>query len=91
MGDLFLTAASELSRNYRVGVGLGKGKNLDEILEELGEVAEGVPTAKAIVAICQEKNVYAPIAKEVLSMIEGKGAQESLQSLLSANQSYKEF
>jgi glycerol-3-phosphate dehydrogenase (NAD(P)+) len=74
-----------------VGVGLGKGKNLDEILEELGEVAEGVPTAKAIVAICQEKNVYAPIAKEVLSMIEGKGAQESLQSLLSANQSYKEF
>ncbi|MCW8821155.1 MAG: NAD(P)H-dependent glycerol-3-phosphate dehydrogenase, partial [Sulfurovum sp.] len=43
-GDLFLTASSTLSRNYRVGLGLAQGKNMDEILEELGEVAEGVPT-----------------------------------------------
>lgn len=40
-GDLFLTASSKLSRNYRVGLGLSQGKSLDDILEELGEVAEG--------------------------------------------------
>jgi len=46
-GDLFLTANSTMSRNYRVGLNLAKGKNLDDILEELGEVAEGVYTTKA--------------------------------------------
>lgn len=71
-GDLFLTASSTLSRNYRVGLGIAKGKSMDEILEELGEVAEGVPTAKAIYKIAQEKEIYLPIAQEVYAMIEEK-------------------
>lgn len=69
-GDLFLTASSTLSRNYRVGLGLSKGLSMDEILEELGEVAEGVPTAKALHKIATDKDIYLPIAAEVYAMIE---------------------
>jgi glycerol-3-phosphate dehydrogenase (NAD(P)+) len=82
-GDLFLTASSTLSRNYRVGLGLAKGKSMDEILEELGEVAEGVPTAKAIHKIAKEKEIYLPIAQEVYAMIEeSKDPLESVKDLL---------
>jgi glycerol-3-phosphate dehydrogenase (NAD(P)+) len=82
-GDLFLTASSTLSRNYRVGLGLAQGKNMDQILEELGEVAEGVPTAKALHKIASEKNIYLPIAEEVYQMIEkGKDPMVSFNDLL---------
>jgi glycerol-3-phosphate dehydrogenase (NAD(P)+) len=82
-GDLFLTASSKLSRNYRVGLGLAEGKNMDEILEELGEVAEGVPTAKALHRIAKKKEIYLPIAEEVYAMIEeGKDPHESVHDLL---------
>jgi len=82
-GDLFLTASSTLSRNYRVGLGLAKGKNMDEILEELGEVAEGVPTAKALHKIAKDKGLYLPIAEEVYAMIEEeKDPHQSVKDLL---------
>jgi len=83
-GDLFLTASSELSRNYRVGFSLAKGKSLDMILKELGEVAEGVYTAQAIVKITKEKDIYAPIADEVYQILNGKDPQKSLRDLLSS-------
>jgi len=83
-GDLFLTATSTLSRNYRVGLGLAAGKNMDEILQELGEVAEGVPTAKALHKIARDKEIYLPIAQEVYEMIEkGKDPKQSFKDLLS--------
>lgn len=82
-GDLFLTASSTLSRNYRVGLGIAQGKSMNEILQELGEVAEGVPTAKAIHKIAKEKEIYLPIAQEVYAMIEeGKDPMESVRDLL---------
>jgi len=82
-GDLFLTASSTLSRNYRVGLGLAAGKSMDEILVELGEVAEGVPTARALHNIAKEKGLYLPIAEEVYAMIEeGKDPHESVKDLL---------
>ncbi len=82
-GDLFLTASSTLSRNYRVGLGLSKGLSMEEILEELGEVAEGVPTAKALHKIAEDKDIYLPIAAEVYAMIEeGKDPLQSVKDLL---------
>lgn len=82
-GDLFLTASSTLSRNYRVGLGLAEGKPMEVILKELGEVAEGVPTAKALYKIAQGKEIYLPIAREVYAMIEeGKDPKESVSDLL---------
>lgn len=82
-GDLFLTASSTLSRNYRVGLGLAAKKNMKQILEELGEVAEGVPTAKALHKIARQKHIYLPIAAEVYAMIEEhKDPLQSVQDLL---------
>ncbi|MGC9352007.1 MAG: NAD(P)H-dependent glycerol-3-phosphate dehydrogenase [Sulfurovum sp.] len=82
-GDLFLTASSTLSRNYRVGVGLAQGKKIEDILEELGEVAEGVPTAKALYLLAKQRDIYLPIASEVYAMVEeGKDPRQSVKDLL---------
>jgi len=82
-GDLFLTASSKLSRNYRVGFALANGKSLDEILEELGEVAEGVATTKALHDIAIQKDIYLPIASEVYKMLyEDKAPALSVKDLL---------
>ena len=81
-GDLFLTASSNLSRNYRVGFALAKNKSLDTILKELGEVAEGVATTKALTKIAKEKNIYLPIATEVEALLNGKEPKQSLMDLL---------
>lgn len=81
-GDLFLTAGSELSRNFRVGLGLAQGKALDVIIEELGEVAEGVGTATALYEIAKSQKLYLPIAREVYEMLHGKHPLKSLQDLL---------
>ncbi|MBU1658980.1 NAD(P)H-dependent glycerol-3-phosphate dehydrogenase [bacterium] len=82
-GDLFLTASSTMSRNFRVGLGLACGKSKKEILEELGEVAEGIGTAYALHDIAKQKNLYLPIAREVYELLEGKNPHISLQDLLS--------
>jgi len=82
-GDLFLTANSTLSRNYRVGLGLASGKKLDDILDELGEVAEGVFTTTAIYKLGKKFGIYTPIADEVYHILNGKDIKESLRDLLS--------
>ena len=81
-GDLFLTASSTMSRNFRVGLGLAKGKSQEEILKELGEVAEGIGTSYALHSIAKEKNLYLPIANEVYELLEGKDPHVSLRDLL---------
>jgi glycerol-3-phosphate dehydrogenase (NAD(P)+) len=83
-GDLFLTASSRLSRNYRVGLGLSQRKSLDEILKELGEVAEGIPTTKALFNIAKREDIYLPIANEVYEMLNGKNPLESVHDLLNS-------
>lgn len=81
-GDLFLTASSTMSRNFRVGLGLAKGQTQEEILSELGEVAEGIGTSYALHKIIQEQQLYLPIAKEVYEILEGKVPKQSLRDLL---------
>ncbi len=81
-GDLFLTASSELSRNFRVGLGLAQEKNISDILDELGEVAEGVFTTDAILMLSEKKGIYTPIASEVQKILQGKNPKESLRDLL---------
>lgn len=84
-GDLFLTASSALSRNYRVGLMLAKNQKLDTILKELNEVAEGVETAFAIEKISKKKNIYTPIVNEIVMILNGKDVKESAQNLLKQN------
>ena len=83
VGDLFLSASSKLSRNYRVGAALAQGKKLDEILKDLGEVAEGVHTARAIDSIAKKHDIYTPIASEVVAILDGKPCKESILKLMS--------
>ncbi len=81
-GDLFLTASSSMSRNYRVGLGLARGLNKEAVCEEIGEVSEGIGTAYALHEIAQTRGVYLPIAAEVYAILEWKSPQQSLKDLI---------
>ena len=82
-GDLFLTANSTMSRNYRVGLMLAEGDNLNNILLKLGEVAEGVKSVEAIVKIRERENLYTPIADQIYNIIyKNITPKESLRNLL---------
>lgn len=83
MGDLVLTATGDLSRNRRVGLGLGQGKTLDAVLEELGQVAEGVITTQSARELAAREGVEMPITEQVYQVLyEGKSAQDALRDLL---------
>ena len=81
-GDLFLTASSTLSRNYRVGLFLAEGKKLEDILIALGEVAEGVFTSEAIFELSLKHTIYTPIAHEIALILKGKEPRISVKDLL---------
>lgn len=63
VGDLMVTCMSPLSRNYRVGFALGQGRELEEIIADLGEVAEGVNTLSAVKAEADRRDVYMPLVQ----------------------------
>jgi len=65
MGDLIATCMSSESRNHRVGLGLGEGKSIDEIVSEMNMVAEGVKSTKGILALADRYAVEMPIAEQV--------------------------
>jgi glycerol-3-phosphate dehydrogenase (NAD(P)+) len=69
VGDLMATAASRLSRNWRVGEGLAKGETLNMILARLGQVAEGVPTARAVVKLAERVGVETPVCRAVAALL----------------------
>lgn len=69
VGDLIATCSSPLSRNYRVGYQLGQGKNLDEIVAELGQVAEGVNTLKLLKEQAEQLEVYMPLVNGLYDII----------------------
>lgn len=69
MGDLVLTCTGSLSRNRTVGVQLGQGKKLDQILKELGEVAEGVNTARSVNDLAKREGVDMPISSAVYRLL----------------------
>ncbi|MEP5765642.1 MAG: NAD(P)H-dependent glycerol-3-phosphate dehydrogenase [Halieaceae bacterium] len=61
VGDLIVTCSSPLSRNYRVGFALGKGQALDDILDELGQVAEGINTLRLLKTEADRRDIYMPL------------------------------
>ena len=83
LGDLVTTAISRHSRNRRVGEELAQGRALPDILKDLGQVAEGVHTAPAALALAKEHDVELPITREVCALLfEGKSAMDALAALL---------
>ena len=84
MGDLILTCTGDLSRNRRVGLELAKGRTLQDILADLGHVAEGVSTAKEVVRLAALKGVDMPITAAVDSILHsGESAVDIVERLLS--------
>lgn len=82
LGDLVLTCTGDLSRNRRVGLGLGRGQTLDQVLAELGQVAEGVVTARSAWQLAQREGVEMPITEQVYCMLyEAKPVGEVLRDL----------
>ena len=71
VGDLFATCSSPLSRNNRVGMELGKGRPLDDILASMRMVAEGVETARPTVELAAQVGVEVPIAEQVVAVLDG--------------------
>jgi glycerol-3-phosphate dehydrogenase (NAD(P)+) len=83
LGDLVLTSYGALSRNRRVGVALGQGKNIHEVLSNMRMVAEGVNTAKSTVALARKLNVEMPIAEKMYSVLhEGLKPQDAINDLM---------
>jgi glycerol-3-phosphate dehydrogenase (NAD(P)+) len=83
MGDLILTCTGPLSRNHAVGVELGRGRPIAEILAGMTMVAEGVRTAKAARALAAREGIEMPIVEEVYALLyEGRGPREAVENLM---------
>ena len=87
VGDLIVTCASPLSRNYQVGFALGKGQSLDEILSELGQVAEGINTLGLLKAEADRREVYMPLVNGLHAILyERRTVSEVLGKMMLAEQ-----
>ena len=83
LGDLVLTCTGELSRNRRVGIELGRGRKLAEILSQMREVAEGVKTTKAVYELGKRMNLDLPITASIYALLyEDKPALEAANELM---------
>jgi glycerol-3-phosphate dehydrogenase (NAD(P)+) len=83
VGDLIVTCSSPLSRNFRVGKALGEGKDIDLIINELGQVAEGVNTLKQVKQKADELRVHMPLAASLYQIIYNKaGIDHIINSLM---------
>lgn len=83
MGDLILTCTGDLSRNRRVGLALAAGKTLQQILDELGHVAEGVSTAREVQRLAASLGIEMPITDAVDAILHrGTSAIEAVEQLL---------
>ncbi len=83
MGDLITTCASPYSRNRKVGERLGAGETLEEILESMDAVAEGVWTTRSVHELAEQRGIEMPITAEVFSVLfEDKRAAEATNSLM---------
>ncbi|MGH7167869.1 MAG: NAD(P)H-dependent glycerol-3-phosphate dehydrogenase [Nitrospiraceae bacterium] len=83
VGDLVLTCTGALSRNHTVGLRLGQGHRLQEVLTETHTVAEGVRTSRAALGLADRFGVEMPIVREVCAVLfEGKSPQQAVTDLM---------
>jgi glycerol-3-phosphate dehydrogenase (NAD(P)+) len=84
LGDLVLTCTGDLSRNRTVGVELGRGRKLPEIVASMhGSVAEGIFTTNAAIGLAKARGVEMPIAEQMYSVLhDGKAPREAIHELM---------
>jgi glycerol-3-phosphate dehydrogenase (NAD(P)+) len=82
-GDLFVTCTSKHSRNWSAGNLIGQGKTMEEAIKEVGQVVEGINSAKAALELARKHNVEMPIVEQInMVLFEGKTAKDALNDLL---------
>lgn len=82
LGDLVLTCTDDQSRNRRTGLALGKGEKLDDVVKQIGQVVEGVATAKEVVALAKKQNISMPITEQVYNVLyENASPQDAVDAL----------
>jgi glycerol-3-phosphate dehydrogenase (NAD(P)+) len=87
IGDLMTTAFNSKSRNHFVGEQIGRGKKLDEILENMEMVAEGIETIKSVKELAQKNKIEMPISEEVYSVLfQGKNPLQAVSDLMTREQ-----
>jgi glycerol-3-phosphate dehydrogenase (NAD(P)+) len=83
LGDLVLTCTGALSRNHHVGVELGKGRPLEDILAGAKMVAEGVGTAGALLAVARDAAIELPITEQVEAILHrGRSPREAIRNIM---------
>ena len=86
MGDLIATCTSPLSRNRHVGVELGKGRPIDQVIAGMNMVAEGVKSAPTVMALADKYRLDMPIARDVFDVTQGRrSAMEVFRGLLKSS------
>jgi glycerol-3-phosphate dehydrogenase (NAD(P)+) len=90
IGDLIVTCTSVHSRNWRAGNLLGKGNNLEEVLDNMGMVVEGVRTTKAAYQLAQKYNVSMPITYALYDVLfNGKNAKDAVDVLMARGKTHE--
>ncbi len=84
VGDLVLTCTDDQSRNRRAGIGLGQGRGLQEVLEDIGQEVEGIKTVRELYAMAGRAGVDMPITEQVYKVVyEHLSAGQAVKRLLS--------
>jgi len=87
LGDLVVTCTGDLSRNRHVGVELGRGRTLSQILNEMHQVAEGVRTTGAALALGARHGIELPIAAQMAAVLDGRSSPlEAVETLMGRRQ-----
>lgn len=82
-GDLFVTCTSKHSRNWNAGNLMGQGKTMEEATKQVGQVVEGVNSARAALALAKKNDVEMPIVEQInMVLFEGKSTRDALNDLL---------
>ncbi len=83
IGDLIVTATSKHSRNWRAGNAIGRGEKLEDVLEKMGMVVEGVRACEAAYTLAKATGVEMPITEALYHVLfEGKRPQDEVQKLM---------
>ncbi|MFT7267703.1 MAG: glycerol-3-phosphate dehydrogenase (NAD(P)+), partial [Porticoccus sp.] len=87
VGDLFVTCTSPLSRNYQIGLALGRGLSVDEATAEVGHVAEGINTTRMIKEEAEKLQIYMPLVNALYeTMFNGRPVEDVLRTMMLAEQ-----
>lgn len=81
LGDLILTCSDDQSRNRRLGLAIGRGKNITEAEKEIGQVVEGKRNAELVCKLADKYKIEMPICKVVWDILQGKASGEELKKI----------